>query len=214
MSAVGDPRTLADVHASWFATEPRVVGAARATIVIRRRSFDLLRGDARRARHVSLPLGNDEVDDAVRAPDPELPPDPRRQAEQNQVVDRVQRALHGFAAQGAIQARQATLVQRYVLEEVPCAALADEMGCTRNALGVRVHKAMHALRRYIEAHHPELDVRADQRATPADRKIVRGSMLSRVTQRGSCSSGSCRAASLVTPSVTALPIDRRLPSAP
>jgi DNA-directed RNA polymerase specialized sigma24 family protein len=223
ISAVGDPKTLADLHRCWFAEAERH-GMRLARIIICRRVFDLLRGDARRAHHVSLPLDADEADGTVRIADAVGPEDPRGQIEHLQVVDRVRTALRGFADQGPIQARQARLMKRYVLDEVPCAALADELGCTRNALGVRVHKAMHALRRYIEAHHPEIegllgrdaDVAAGdgQRSPRLDRKIERGSTSSRVTQRGSRSSGSCFARSVATPCATAAPIDRRLPSAP
>lgn len=211
MSAVGDPRTLADLHHGWFVAEPAHAGAALTKLILRRRVFDLLRGDARRARHISLPLDTDEVDATVRSCALSIARDPCRQAELQQVADRVHAALEGFAAQGTIQARQARLVRRYVLDEVPGSALADELGCTRNALSVRVHKAMHALRRYIEAHHPDLGA---QRTVPLDRKIVRGSMSPRVTQRGSRRSGDCFASSFATPSLTAAPIDRRLASSP
>ncbi|HET9622175.1 MAG TPA: hypothetical protein VFP84_12465 [Kofleriaceae bacterium] len=153
MSALGDLTTLANVHRAWF-IDP-TAGARLAKLILRRRVIDLLRGDARRPHHESLPLSTDAVDAALRALDVER--DPRALTERKQLTARVQAALQCFEDQGPVQKRQAGLVKRYVLDEVPRSRLAAELGCTCNALGVRVHKAIHALRKYITVHHPELE---------------------------------------------------------
>jgi hypothetical protein len=154
MSAIGEPRTLASIHELWFSANAR--DAAIAKLIVRRRVLDLLRGDVRRPHHESLPAIADELDDMLISPDDGLRRDPHAQAELHEIVRMVHRALACFARQGSIQARQAELVRRYALDEATYSKLAGELGCNPNALGVRIHKAMHALRRHIEACHPEL----------------------------------------------------------
>jgi DNA-directed RNA polymerase specialized sigma24 family protein len=78
------------------------------------------------------------------------------QAELQEVVVRVRAVLDRFAKQGPVPERQAGLLRRYAIDEVKYADLARQLACTPAALRVRVHKAMGALRRYIETRHPEI----------------------------------------------------------
>jgi DNA-directed RNA polymerase specialized sigma24 family protein len=153
LSAVGEPKVLACIHQEWFSARANGSGTGLAKLIVRRRVFDLLRCDARRPHHESLPMTADEADGELRS----LDDDPHTRAELNQIVALVRAALHGFAEQGPIQTRQAWLVRAYALDEVTCSVLADKLACSENALRVRIHKAMRALRRHIEACHPELE---------------------------------------------------------
>ena len=155
MSAVGEPRTLDSLHQSWFSPDGNAVGLAK--VIVRRRVLDLLRKDVRRPHHESLPLAADQIDRALGSLADDAQHDPRAQAELNQLVAMVRAALQSFATLGPIQARQAELLQRYALDEVEYPVLAAQLACTQNALRVRIHKAMRALRRYIEAWYPELE---------------------------------------------------------
>jgi type II secretory pathway predicted ATPase ExeA len=69
----------------------------------------------------------------------------------------VRDAVACFATQGHAQQRQARLLQRYALDEVKYAELSTELACSENALRVRVHKAMLALRKHIRECHSELE---------------------------------------------------------
>ena len=73
------------------------------------------------------------------------------------LVDSVRGAVDCFAAQGNVQRRQAHLLQRYDLDEITYAELSVELGCSINALRVRVHKARLALLKHIRGCHPELE---------------------------------------------------------
>ncbi len=155
LSAIGEPATLACVHAALSPT-PNI---ALARVIIRRRVIDLLRKDARPNHHCSLsPSAADgaEPDCPPGSLDDLLESTPRVQLEIRQIADRVRTALDGFAAQGDKQQQQAQLLQRHVLEEVGYADLSVELTCSKNALRVRVHKAITALRKYVQTCHPEL----------------------------------------------------------
>jgi DNA-directed RNA polymerase specialized sigma24 family protein len=159
ISAVGEPRTLASVHGAWFAARANATGTGLVTVIIRRRVLDLMRSDARRPRHESLPPTIEQLDDALRARAPQdgrLPQDPHALAERRAIVDGVRTALHSFAEQGPRQERQARLVRRHAIDEASHSDLARQLACSPTALRVRIHKAMRALRRHIETCHPEL----------------------------------------------------------
>ncbi|HEX8113409.1 MAG TPA: hypothetical protein VF516_37020, partial [Kofleriaceae bacterium] len=153
MSAVGEPGTLHCVHRAWFLAETRGSGARLAKLIVRRRVFDLLRADARRPLHTSLPRTSDEIDGALRALDGRIDRDSHAQAELHAVASRVRAALECFARQGPCQARQACLVRRHALDEIDRLDLAAQLACSQNALRVRIHKALRALRKHIEACH-------------------------------------------------------------
>jgi len=154
LSAVGEPRTLACIHRSLFSDTGTAIGLAK--VIVRRRVLDLLRSDVRRPHHESLPLAADDVDDVLGslADDPQH--GPHAQAELDQLVGLVRAALRSFATLGPVQERQAELLRRHTLDEVACADLAPQLACTENALRVRIHKALRALRRHIETCHRAL----------------------------------------------------------
>lgn len=163
LSAIGEPATLACVYA---ALSPKQ-NLALARVIIRRRVIDLLRKDARPNNHCSLSPS------AADGAEPQCPPGafddplestPRVQLEVRQVVELVRTALDGFAAQGDKQQQQAQLLQRYVLDEVGYADLSVELTCSKTALRVRVHKAIVALRKYVQTCHPELEQLLEGRA--------------------------------------------------
>ncbi|HEX8110878.1 MAG TPA: hypothetical protein VF516_24265 [Kofleriaceae bacterium] len=156
LSAIGEPATLACVHAALSPNQ----NIALAKVIIRRRVIDLLRKDARPNNHCSLsPPAADgtEPDCAPGSFGDPLESTPRGQLEVRQIVNRVRTALDEFAAQGDKQQQQAQLLQRYVLDEVGYADLSVELTCSKNALRVRVHKAITALRKYVQSCHPELE---------------------------------------------------------
>jgi DNA-directed RNA polymerase specialized sigma24 family protein len=155
LSAIGEPATLACVHA---ALSPRP-NLALAKVIIRRRVIDLLRKDARPNNHCSLPPAADgaEPDGPPGSFDEPLESTPRVQLEVRQVVNMVRTALDGFAAQGDKQHQQAQLLQRYMIDEVGYDDLSVELTCSKNALRVRVHKAIMALRKYVQICHPDLE---------------------------------------------------------
>lgn len=163
LSAIGEPATLACVHAALSPTQ----NLALAKVIIRRRVIDLLRKDARPNNHCSLSPS------AADGAEPQCPPGtfdeplestPRVQLEVRQVVELVRTALDGFAAQGDKQQQQAQLLQRHVLDEVGYADLSVELTCSKTALRVRVHKAIVALRKYVQTCHPELEQLLEGRA--------------------------------------------------
>src|SRR3954468_6222495 len=156
MSAVGEPKVLASIHDQWMSAKASGAGLGLPRVIVRRRVFDLLRGDARRPHHESLPATIDEADATLGPGDHEVRHDPHALAELKQIVDHVHAALHSFAEQGPVQARQAALLRCYALDELTHPELAERFACTEGALRVRIHKAMQALRRHIGAHHPEL----------------------------------------------------------
>jgi hypothetical protein len=158
LSAIGDPETLAGVHGAWFLAKRTGERLGLTKVIIRRRVIDLLRRDARQSNHCSLPAAVEPLEsDAALAFDELLQRSPRAQLEFQQIIQLVRGALTCFATQGRIQERQARLLRRHALDEVQYSELSVELACSANALRVRVHKAMHALRRHIGACHPELE---------------------------------------------------------
>ena len=154
ISAMGDPKTLASIHDEWAKARTLGKGLGLPKLIVRRRASDLLRGDARRPHHESLPPTSDDLGvlaDRTR----HSSCDPHEQAELNQIAALVHEALRSFAEQGPTQARQAWLVRCRVFDELSYAELAERTACSSGALRVRIHKALQALRRHIET-HPEL----------------------------------------------------------
>jgi DNA-directed RNA polymerase specialized sigma24 family protein len=156
MSAVGEPKALASIHDRWLSAKATGAGLGLPRLIVRRRVFDLLRGDARRPHHESLPATVDEADAALGPADHPVGHDPHTLAELKQIVDQVHAALRSFAERGSIQARQAELLRCYALDELTHPELAERFACTEGALRVRIHKAMQALRRHIDTCRPEL----------------------------------------------------------
>lgn len=156
LSAIGEPAALAVIHQAWLSASTGG-NPGLAAVISRRRVLDLLGKDARRANHRSMPLVADEIEtettpDALRTADS----DARAQVELLQLVQLVRGALACFAARGSTQKRQAHLLQRRMLDEIPYRELAVELACTEAALRVRVHAALRALYRHIACCHPEL----------------------------------------------------------
>lgn len=156
-SAIGEPETLRSIHRAWILARTTGESPGLAKVIVRRRVIDLLRRDARQTNHCSLPAADAVDTDAALAFDELLQRSPRAQLELQQIIRLVRGAVACFAAQGRIQERQAQLLSRYVLDEVQYSELGVELGCSENALRVRVHKAMLALRRHIGVCHPELE---------------------------------------------------------
>jgi DNA-directed RNA polymerase specialized sigma24 family protein len=156
LSAIGEPVVLAGVHEAWFAA-----GDSRglAKLIMRRRLLDLLRKDARPRWHTWLPdtTDRDTEDGPVNPLEPFVPPGAIGRIADRKIVGAVREALDCFATQGAIQRRQAHLLQRYDLDEATYTALSTELRCNVNALRVRVHKARAALLKHIRGCHPELE---------------------------------------------------------
>ena len=112
LSAIGDPVALACIHEAWvLATSGGNAGLA--ALISRRRVLDLLRKDARRTGHSSLPPPADEVDDE-RSDSPYAARDTNAQAqlESAQFIQLMRDALTCFGAQGKAQGRQAALLRR------------------------------------------------------------------------------------------------------
>ncbi|HEX7840766.1 MAG TPA: hypothetical protein VF469_24985 [Kofleriaceae bacterium] len=158
LSAIGEPETLGRIHHAWILARNTGGNPGLAKVIVRRRVIDLLRRDARQTNHCSLPAAADADEiDAALAFDELLQRSPRAQLELQQIIWLVRGALACFATQGRIQERQAQLLRRYALDEVQYSELSMELACSENALRVRVHKAMLALRRHIGVCHPELE---------------------------------------------------------
>ena len=173
LSAIGEPETLRGIHNAWLVARSGGGSPGLAKVIIRRRVIDLLRRDARQNGHCSQPATIDAIDtDSALAFDELLQRSPRAQLELQQIVQLVRGALICFAAQGRIQERQAQLLRRYALDEVQYSELSMELACSENALRVRVHKAMLALRRHIGVCHPELEDVLGRRRRNATRAHV------------------------------------------
>lgn len=159
LSAIGEPETLACIHNAWFLAKRTGESLGLAKLIMRRRVIDLLRKDVRQANHCSLPATVDaiETDRTLGSFDDLVQRDPRVQLELRQIIQMVRDAVACFATQGHAQQRQARLLQRYALDEVKYAELSTELACSENALRVRVHKAMLALRKHIRECHSELE---------------------------------------------------------
>lgn len=155
ISAMGDPKTLASIHDEWAKARTLGKGLGLPRLIVRRRAFDLLRCDARRPHHESLPPTSDDLGVLADRAHQEAC-DPCEQAELKQIAELVRGALRSFAEQGPTQARQAWLVHCRLLDELSYAELAEQVACSAGALRVRIHKALQALRRHIEAHQPEI----------------------------------------------------------
>jgi len=176
LSAIGEPETLASIHHAWFLAQRTGESLGLAKVIIRRRVIDLLRKDARLANHASLPATADalEADRALGSFDDLVQRNPRVQLELRQVIQMVRGAVACFATQGQAQQRQAQLLRRYALDEVKYSELSVELACSENALRVRVHKAMLALRKHIRECHSELEdlLERDRRALPAAKELT------------------------------------------
>jgi DNA-directed RNA polymerase specialized sigma24 family protein len=169
LSAIGEPDTLSSIYEAWSLAKESGEGPGLTKVIIRRRVIDLLRKDARRTNHCALSTTTDalETDQALGSFDELVQSNPRAQLELRQVIHMVRVAVTCFATQGRAQARQAQLLQRYALDEANYAELSVELTCSENALRVRVHKAMLALRKHIQICHPDLEdlLGRDRRAT-------------------------------------------------
>jgi DNA-directed RNA polymerase specialized sigma24 family protein len=164
VSAIGEPDTLACIHNAWSVAASTGENFGLVKVILRRRVIDLLRKDARHANHCSLPTTVDAIDTERTPGFHELVQrDPRLQLELQQIIRMVRGALDCFSTQGEIQGRQARLLRRYALDEIGYTALSSELACSENALRVRVHKAMLALRKHIRECHAELEDLLDRR---------------------------------------------------
>jgi DNA-directed RNA polymerase specialized sigma24 family protein len=158
LSAIGEPDTLAQIHRAWFLAKKNGEGLGLAKVIVRRRVIDLLRKDRRQTDHASLPSVDAlEAGESFASFHDHVERNPHLQLELRQAIEMVRSALVCFATQGGVQHRQARLLERYALDETPYAELGREMVCTENALRVRVHKAMLALRKHIRECHTELE---------------------------------------------------------
>jgi DNA-directed RNA polymerase specialized sigma24 family protein len=158
LSAIGEPETLACIHNAWFLAKKKGESLGLAKVIVRRRVIDLLRKDRRQADHCPMPTAEAlEADRSFGSFNDLLQRNPQVQVELQQVIEMVRGALACFATQGRVQRKQAQLLQRYALDEATYAELGPELACSENALRVRVHKAMLALRKHIRECHSELE---------------------------------------------------------
>jgi hypothetical protein len=168
LSAIGEPATLSTIYQAWSLAKHSGEGLGLAKLIVRRRVVDLLRKDARRTEHSSLPAPDGEKDKLLGEFNDLVQRNPQVQLELQEIIQMVRSALACFARQGWIQQRQAQLLQRYALEEASYGELSAELACSENALRVRVHKAMHALRKHIRECHADLE-HLLERDRPGDR---------------------------------------------
>lgn len=151
LSAIGEPRTVEQIHAAWMAARVSGDRPALAKLMVRRRVIDLLRKDARPGEQT------ESIEDDAHEPASEaLDGDPRAQLEVKELIAMARAALACFASQGVIQRRQAELLAQR-LEHASYEQLGRELGCNVTALRVRAHNAMVAFRRHILECHPELE---------------------------------------------------------
>lgn len=157
LSAIGEPTAFAVIYAAWIAGKTGA-GPKLAAVISRRRVLNLLRRDARRAGHTSLPITADELDrdGALEVAETRAIGDPHVALACKQLIQMVRGAIACFAAGGRARQRQARLLERRILEEASYAQLSTELMCNENALRVRVHVALKALQRHILECHPEL----------------------------------------------------------
>lgn len=157
LSAIGEPTALATIYQAWVLAK---AGGKRGVVgvITRRRVLDLLAGEARRVGHSSLPDAADELETSRAYDHLRVGPDadPRTQFDRQQVIHLVRGAIACFASLGAVERRQASLLQDHVLDEIPYSALSKRLECSEVALRVRVHAAMKALHKHILWCHPEL----------------------------------------------------------
>jgi hypothetical protein len=152
LSAIGEPKALACIYDAWITAKRDGQSLGKAKVIVRRRVFDLLIRDARRAGHTSLPVVDDDGDEqaSIELSDHDPRHNPREQVAHRQIIELVRAAIGSFATQGCVQKRQARLLQRHILDEIPYPELSAELACTQSALRVRVHKAIKAFRKHIQ----------------------------------------------------------------
>ena len=156
MSASGWPMTLHEIYDVWRSRSAAEKWGLIATIV-RRRTFDLLRKEAPRRDHCPLDHLEDELGELVAdCRDLLFTRNPLRSLESGLLIHGVRAALTCFSMQGSIQARQADLLRRHIIEQSPYRQLSKDLACNENALRVRVCKAKYALKEHILRCHPEL----------------------------------------------------------
>jgi DNA-directed RNA polymerase specialized sigma24 family protein len=158
LSAIGEPTALASIYEAWVAARATGENRTHPLLISRRRVIDLLRKDARRPGHSSLPVAANEIegDETLGSLHTDPQRDPEVQLQRQQCIELVRRAIACFGGQGKAQERQAELLKRRALDEITYAKLSVELACTENALRVRLHAAMRAFHRHILSCHPEL----------------------------------------------------------
>lgn len=166
VSAIGEPSALARICEALNAVrsaegrkdaESTRRARCELAVICRRRVIDLMRKDARRPDHFSLPMSSDDADQLetsfVRS---SRSLDIGDELQRHELKQMVQRALDCFGHQGDNEERQALLLRRRQLEELDYPSLSIELSCSQGALRVRLHAAMKAFYRHVERCHPEL----------------------------------------------------------
>jgi DNA-directed RNA polymerase specialized sigma24 family protein len=158
LSAIGEPAALASIHAAAMRARDAGQKPTLAGVISRRRVIDLLRKDARRREHRSLPAGSQAIEQdpafrALSAPGEEAPD---AQLLRSQRSVRVRGAISAFAEQSPDCARQADLLRRRVCEDTAYRDLARELNCSENALRGRMCAAKTAFGKFIEHRYPDL----------------------------------------------------------
>jgi len=151
ISGFGPPRDLVAVHDAWSQGN-----RALTATILRRRTFDVFRRDARRPGHSSFTVTAESAEAALGAFDRDPQRNPREWLEYLETVHGIRAALRCFAAAGGPRRAQAQLLVSYFLEETPYEQLSDALSCNRVALRVRMHKALKGLITHIMECHPEL----------------------------------------------------------
>jgi DNA-directed RNA polymerase specialized sigma24 family protein len=155
LSAIGEPRALASIHAAVRANNRPL-----AYLISRRRALDLLRRDTGRPDHEPLEGSHIEL-----ASDHVLPSRyvPQADGSEARIVDglereRVRGVLREFAKKNRITARQASLLRRRILEEASYHDLARELKTGPGSVRLRFFSAKRAFRRFVELRYPGLRV--------------------------------------------------------
>jgi DNA-directed RNA polymerase specialized sigma24 family protein len=151
ISGFGQPRDLVAVHDAWAQGNRALVAT-----ILRRRTFDVFRRDARRPGHSSFTVTAESAEAVLGMFDHDLRRNPREWLEYLEGIEGVRAAVTCFAACGGHSQDQAQLLVCYFLDETPYAQLSRAFACTRVALRVRMHKAIKALTKHIIECHPEL----------------------------------------------------------
>jgi len=147
LAALARPRDLIRIHSAWRKGE-----IALAKVIVRRRVFDLFRREGRKPGHCSLAVTSDGLGTAPRLLAEDIQSDPLKSLQYHDGSEALRVAIECFALRGPTQQRQAWLLWR-IIDETPYVALSKELGATKGALRVRVHKAIQALRRHVQECH-------------------------------------------------------------
>jgi DNA-directed RNA polymerase specialized sigma24 family protein len=156
LSAIGEPKALSEIHAA-FVSAKNGGDKTYPALFSRRRVIDLMRRDARKVGHISLPEESEGHGEALTSHHSASHCDVEEELQRHQFNEMIRRAVERFGQKSKTRRRQANLLQRRVFDEVDYSTLSEELTCNRDALRVRMHAAMRAFYRYIRRCHPDIE---------------------------------------------------------